>query len=185
MPNLLSVGAQLSIAGYVALGANFGFIPKLRIPLYGEATLNYEEYDAYARIYPFGALFFVGCGVGYDRIEGTLDTTLDTSAFVGRVPGARGTLRVQHAASISTFIVTPQIGLFKTFKSGFSVGVDVGAQGPIAPSEIEFETSVPSWVSPTIIDQVVTPSEDEVRETLRRVGRSVVPTLNLKIGWLF
>jgi hypothetical protein len=89
-------------------------------------------------------------------------------------------LEIDSVANVRTLVLTPQIGLLKTFQAGFSIGIDVGAQIPIAPSKVDFSTSVPPGIPPSI----VAPNDDKVRSTLTSIGRTVLPTVGVKIGWL-
>jgi hypothetical protein len=183
LPSVVSFGGAIKLTRYFGAGLNIGLIPTIKISLYGEAELSYQEYDIYGRIFPFGGMFFVGAGVGYATIAGSLRSSYDLSGQ-NLPPGFPEELFVESKASVRTLVLTPQIGVQHTFGSGFTVGVDVGAQIPLAPSEIEFETELPPEVPKTVIDQYVEPNNQKVRETLDTIGRAIVPTLNLRIGWL-
>jgi len=184
LPNLLSFGGQLKITRFFAAGVNVGLIPTVHLALYGEATLEYQEYDAYGRLHPLGGALFVGAGVGYERVTGTLAKDLDVSAYQALAPGLPPVLALRSEGFVQTLVVTPQLGIFHTFKPGFSIGLDVGAQIPIAPSEVKFSTEVPPSVPQEVVDALVTPNDEKVRRTLDRVGQSPLPTLNVRIGWL-
>jgi hypothetical protein len=155
-----------------------GVIPTVKLSLYGQAKLSYQEYDAYARIYPFGGGFFLGSGEGYETMKGSFSQSVD----VPEIPGisAAQQVTISSEASVRSLILTPQIGYFYTTGPGFSIGIDVGAQVPIAPSDTSFTTSVPAGVPPELAD----PTINEVKGTLKKVGQQVVPTFNFRIGWL-
>jgi hypothetical protein len=125
---------------------NIGLIPAIRLAMYGEAELSYQEYDAYGRIFPFGGAFFAGAGVGYAHVAGSFKASYDISnvAIPNLPPGTTlpPSLFVGSEASVRTLVLIPTIGLLHTFGSGFTIGIDAGAQIPIAPSETRFETSV-------------------------------------------
>jgi hypothetical protein len=186
LPNLLSFGGMIRITRYLAGGVNIGLIPTVKLGYYGEATLMYQEYDAYGRIYPWGGALFLGAGVGYETVKGTMSSAIDLTPY-----GVPGSLDLTRRASVHTLVLTPQIGLFHTFGSGFSLGADIGAQVPIAPSQINFASEVqfPAVIPPVAQDQIraqyVAPNDQKVRDTLRKIGRTVIPTFNLRIGWLF
>ena len=86
------------------------------------------------------------------------------------------------SGSVRAMVLTPQIGYLHTFGSGFSVGFDLGAQIPIAPSEISVESSI----KPKELAQLPEFQETEkaVRDTLEKVGATPLPTVNFRIGWL-
>jgi hypothetical protein len=77
-------------------------------------------------------------------------------------------------------ILTPQIGWFSIFGSGFALGIDIGAQVPIAPSEIEFETNLPDEVPQQYVDE----SNKEVLESLDKLGKTIVPVVNIRVGFM-
>jgi len=190
LPSVLSFGGAIKLTRYFGAGLNIGIIPTVSISLYGDAQLAYQEYDLYGRIFPFGGMFFVGAGVGYATITGSLSSTYDLRPYK-TTPQLRELLpdevSIESEASVRTLVLTPQIGLQHTFGSGFTVGIDVGAQIPIAPSEIKFETRLPADIPPEFVEQYVEPNVEptnqKVRDTLDTIGRAIVPTLNLRIGW--
>jgi hypothetical protein len=186
LPNLLSFGGTIKLTRFLGGGLNFGLIPTMRIPYYGDATLAYTEVDVYARIYPFGGSFFLGTGVGYATVNGTMDSRFDAREYAAQLAllGLSSTVHYQSEASVRTMVLTPQIGFLTTFGSGFSAGFDVGAQVPIAPSRIEFTSRVNSQLPPALVEQYLVPNDQKVRDTLEKIGRTPIPTINLRIGWL-
>jgi len=181
---VLSFGAAIKLTRFLGAGVNVGLIPAVKISIYGEAALSYQEYDVYGRIFPFGGAFFLGAGVGYATIEGTFTNAYDVSAFQSAAPNLPNPLLVTSEGSVRTLVLTPAIGLQHTFKVGFTMGADAGLQIPIAPSEVDFHTIVPPSVPPQVRQQYVEPNDQQVRDTLDTIGRAVVPTVNLRIGWL-
>jgi hypothetical protein len=183
LPSVLSFGGAIKLTRYFGAGLNIGLIPTIRISLYGDAELAYQEYDIYARIFPFGGMFFVGAGAGYATIKGSLRNSYDLRGQ--NLPmGFPTELVVESEASVRTLVLTPQIGLQHTFGSGLTLGIDAGAQVPLAPSEIEFDTKLPPGIPQPVIDQYVEPNNEKVRDTLETIGRAIVPTINLRVGWL-
>jgi hypothetical protein len=193
LPNLFSLGGLLKLTDYLGAGVNFGLIPSVRISFYGQATVSYNEYDVYGRIFPFGGGFFIGAGVGYATVEGTLKKTFDTSSFAGLLPSGisiPGQVTYESKGSVETMVLTPQIGYFYTTRIGFSIGIDFGAQIPIAPSDISYDSRapLPPGTPQAVVDQVQSQYIDaidrDVGDTLRTVGKTPLPTVNLRIGWL-
>jgi hypothetical protein len=86
---------------------------------------------------------------------------------------------------VRTLVLTPQVGFMKIFGSGFTIGLDVGAQLPIAPSKVEFatNTNVPEQAKELVQSTYIKPNDEKVRSTLDTIGRTPLPTFNLKIGW--
>jgi hypothetical protein len=194
LPSLINFGVAIKLTRYVGAGINIGIIPTLKISYYGQATLAYQEYDVYARVYPFGGAFFLGTGIGYEVVQGTLATTVDLTPYQQGLPAGLLPNSVDYASqgSVKTLVLTPQIGIFHTFGSGFSLGFDVGLQVPIAPSQVTFNSQVNLLADPQIPEatrlqlnnQYVKPTDDQVRGTLETIGRTIIPTFNVRIGWL-
>ena len=193
LPNLLSFGGLLKVTPYLGGGLNIGLIPTVRVKYYGDATLLYQEYDIFGRLFPFGGGFFLGAGVGYEVVKGTMSDQMDTSAYTNLLPpglSIPNPLTYQSAGTVKTLVLTPQIGYFYTTSIGFSLGIDIGAQVPIAPSQINFKSHlIPPTGTPTALaDQMNTqlrdPADQKVRNTLQTVGRTPLPTINLRVGWL-
>jgi hypothetical protein len=194
LPSLINFGIAIKLTRYVGAGINVGIIPTLKISYYGQATLAYQEYDVYARVYPFGGAFFLGTGIGYEAVQGTLATTVDLTPYQQGLPAGLLPNSVDYASqgSVKTLVLTPQIGLFHTFGSGFSLGFDVGLQVPIAPGQVTFKSQVnllddpqiPEATRQQLNNQYVKPTDDQVRGTLQTIGRTIIPTFNVRIGWL-
>jgi len=184
LPSVLSINGTVKITNHLGAGVNFGMIPTVKLSLYGDATLTYREYDVYARWYPLGGPVFGGVGVGYATIRATLTNRYNLSPYQDIAPELPATLEVTSKASVRTTVLTPQLGLLHTFDIGFTLGVDIGAQVPIRPSEIEVTTDVPDGVPPEVVEAYIEPNDEEVRDTLERIGRTTLPTINVRIGWL-
>ncbi len=180
LPDLLSLGGTIKVTRYFGAGFNLGMIPTVKLSLYGDATISYHEYDLYGRVYPFGNAFFLGAGLGYAKIVGTLANRYALTPEESAASGLASPVQIDSRGSVRTLVLTPQLGLLKTFSSGFSIGVNVGAQIPIAPSTVDYATHVP----PGVPEQLVTPNDDKVRSTLNTVGRTTLPTFDFKLGWL-
>lgn len=187
LPEVMNFGAQLKLTRYFGAGVNVGLIPTVRINYYGEAAQKYQEYDAYGHIYPFGGSFFLGAGVGYAQIDGTLVTRFNLADIPQAAQaGLSGSVSATSDASVRTLVLTPQLGFLKIFDVGFAIGFDVGAQIPIAPSEVRFSTvapTIPGVAADTIQTKYINPNDSKVRDTLNTLGRTPLPTFNFKIGW--
>lgn len=183
LPEVLNFGAQLKLTRFLGAGINVGLIPTVKINYYGDAQQKYQEYDVYGHLYPFGGAFFLGAGVGYAQIDGVLVNHFNLAALQ---QGLSGSVDVTSSATVRTLVLTPQIGFLKIFDIGFAVGLDVGAQIPIAPSEVHFNTAA-AGIPPALEDEVrtkyINPNDEKVRHTLDTVGRTPLPTFNFKIGW--
>lgn len=181
-PNLMSIALTAKVTRYLGIGASFGIIPEMDVPFYGEATLSYQSYTAFARLHPFGGGFFLGSGLGYVTMHGTYQDSVDVAALTGVASLSTQTLKGE--GSVRSFVVTPQLGYQAIFASGFLLGFDLGAQIPVSKSQVEFTTNVPGVVQ-TLVPTQYSNAQTKVRDTLQRVGQQVLPVVNLQLGWMF
>jgi len=192
IPSVVSFGGTLKLTRFLGAGVNIGLIPKVQLSYYGDATLSYQHYDIYGRIYPFGGGFFLSGGAGYATVDGTL-----SSRKAGTYNGFTGTVDYNAKGSVRTLMLTALIGYFYTTSIGFSIGVDAGAQIPIAPSRVSYgsEYQISTNAPPALADlanaelrkqadPVKQQTDNSVRDTLEKIGRTTLPTLNLRIGWI-
>ncbi len=100
------------------------------------------------------------------------------------MPGLPTSVDYSSTGTVKTLVLTPEIGYFKTFGSGFSIGVDFGVQVPIAPSEVSFQRKVSSGLPDTLVDQLLAPEDEKVKSTLEKLGRTVLPALHVRMGFL-
>jgi hypothetical protein len=177
-PNVVSFGVTAKLWGVLGLGFNYGMIPDMQISFYGQASIRYREFDVYARVYPFKGGFFAGLGGGYHRVEGTLQNTFNIPPGVQDLPPS---YTVNSYGSVRSPILTPQIGYFRNFAFGLALGADLGAQIPIAASNVSFTSGLPTAVPP----ELTRLAEQQVTDTLHTVGRTPIPVVNLRAGWLF
>jgi hypothetical protein len=185
VPSVISVGGTLKLTRFLGAGVNLGLIPKVQLSYYGDATLSYQHVDIYGRLYPFGGGFFLHGGFGYANVNGTLTGNQSYSQA-----GISGNLDYSGVGKVRTPTLTALIGYFYTTSVGFSFGLDAGAQIPVAPSTIEFSTTrtlTPRSLEPLIgpqADAYADQADQSVRDTLERIGRTTIPTVNFRIGWI-
>jgi hypothetical protein len=184
LPSLLGFGGMVKLTRYFGAGANVGIIPEVKFSYYGEAKVSYQEYSLYGHIHPFGGGFFLGAQVGYARVKGSYATNVDLRGYSAMFPGIPERLSYTSRATVQTLVLTPEIGYFHIFGSGFSVGLDSGLQIPIAPSEITFERGPISGIPAEISNQAFAPYDQKVRTTLEKVGKTILPAFHFRVGFL-
>jgi hypothetical protein len=185
VPSIISVGGTLKLTRFLGAGVNLGLIPKVQLSYYGDATLSYQHVDIYGRLYPFGGGFFLHGGLGYANINGTLTGQQSYS-----MAGLSGSADYSGVGKVHTPTLTALIGYFYTTSIGFSFGIDAGAQIPVAPSTIEFSSThtIRPAAAATLFkqqgDEYAAKADQSVRDTLEKIGRTTIPTVNLRIGWI-
>jgi hypothetical protein len=138
VPSLIDIGGMVKLTKYFGAGINFGLVPEIEFSYYGDATVSYQSYDAFGHIHPFGGGFFLGARIGYAAVEGSYASDIRVSS--GSISG---TLTYDSRAKVKTMVLTPELGYLYTFDSGFTFGVDFGAQIPVAPQPHPLRKSGP------------------------------------------
>ena len=146
LPRALNAAILLKYKDVVGVGVSYGFFPKYEY--IDSASLSMWGAELEGRWYPFRGAFFVGGGLAYQSLDATV-----RSFARDRVATASGPALVVRA------------GWHWVFKSGLSLGVDLGLQYMIAPS----------------IDG---DKDRNAREIADIVSSAPLPTLNLlRIGY--
>jgi hypothetical protein len=150
-PRPLSVEGMMRFERSVGLGLEYSVLPKSTIAGV-ETTLWAIAADV--RIFPFREGFFLGASAGHQHVGAATSTTLTGPVGI----------------SAETWFVNPRIGYLTSFRSGFTIGIDVGAQIPMSAV---FSDNLPAGLSAT----------QNVIDVARLVGKGVLPTVNLlRIG---
>jgi hypothetical protein len=116
-PRPLSVEGLIEIDRRVALGVEYGVLPKVTVSGV-DTTMNGLDVDL--RVFPLRTLFFVGAAVGRQQ------TNLSASATIPTV----GEVSAQVPAE--TWFITPRVGVLWTARWGLTLGADVGVQIPVS-----------------------------------------------------
>ncbi len=183
LPSLLSFAGEIRLTRYFGAGVRFGLIPDVHFSYYGQASVSYQDYGVYAHLHPFGGGFLLGAEVGYAHADGTYANRYDTSQYAAL--GAPSSIDLTTKGSVQTLILTPEIGYVFTWRAGFTFGFDAGVQIPVAPSHVSLSDQVVAGGLPqNLVDAYLGPDREKVRQTLAKVGQTVLPAFHLRIGWL-
>lgn len=157
-PGFMTVGANARIAKLIGVGFNYGYSPEVSVSSIAISGWNME---GYARIYPFKSPFFVGAGVGAQKLSGKSSQSGGTAA-----------------GSVATTYVAPTVGFMWTWDFGLAVGFDVGVQIPVSNTR-QYDATFAGIAVP---DSQLKDLDD----TLKKIGTTPIPVLNaLRIGFLF
>ena len=185
LPSLINVGGVIKLTKYFAAGLNIGIAPDVKFAYYGEATVSYHAYQIYGHLHPFGGGFYLGASVGYALARGTDEQSIALPAELLLVyPNLGKSITLKSEGSVQTMVLTPELGYFKTWKAGFSLGVGFGLQIPVASSDVHFDQNVNADVPAEVLKQYLDPTAHAVKDTLERVGQAIIPTVGISVGWL-
>jgi hypothetical protein len=180
LPRPIQAEATLKLGHGLAVGAQFSMLPNV-VPPGADASLDLRAYAATLRWFPFGGVFYLGAGAGYQQFRGSLGNTVSGG----------GELRV--TADLSGVFIAPQIGWLWVTRSGFAIGIDVGVQVPLPKEPVVATTyngqPLPDPSSGAVPQDVVDKahsSEDTVRTLARLAMKYPTPTIDLlRIGYFF
>lgn len=116
LPSPLSIAGSVKYKRLLSLNLELGFLPAIDV---SDLTIHQEMFDASVRVFPFRGAFFLGFGVGEQRLTASTQQTF---------AGVSGTERV----SVSTTFLSPRLGFIKRWDFGLAIGMDVGVELPIA-----------------------------------------------------
>jgi hypothetical protein len=182
-PSILSLAGEIRLTRYFGAGVRVGLIPTVRFSYYGDATVSYQDYGAYAHVHPFGGGFLLGAELGYALVKADYTGTINTSKYAAL--GAPPSVSTVSDGSVETLVLTPEIGYVFTWPAGFTFGFDAGAQIPAASSHVKLQSHVvAAGIPSSLLDPYLAPDQEKVRQTLVKVGQTVLPAFHLRIGWL-
>lgn len=180
IPHPLTAGIDVVYADLVNIsvaGGRFG-------TTVDETDLEIRNWDITARWFPFRGSFYLGAGYGKQGIVGktTSNVDLDYNGVTLSVPT---TIRLEVESSY----LSPQLGWFARWDSGFTMGFELGYIMPSGASS-ELQTSFRNVSAAA--EQAVRDSEDykkskkDVEDLGKQLGETGLPYITLiRLGWLF
>lgn len=158
-PRPVAVEGMLKVRDLVSIGLEYSVLPPVTVSGF-RASLYAVDVDVC--VFPFRGGFFLGMNAGKQHFDTTGSAVL---------PAGLGTTPEQITAD--TWFVGARIGYLRTWKSGFTLGMDAGAQIPVAAS---FANTVPMQV----------PISQTATDVSHVIGKNVLPNVNLlRVGYLF
>lgn len=171
LPRPINLELAVKPNDWFAVGVGFSMIPKIKI---SNGAGEMSAFNAVGRIFPFGGSFYVGAAAGRQSMSIEADDT---------IRGQHVTAMAEHA----TLFVTPQVGWLFVWDSGFTLGINVGAQISLSSTpKVRLRADNGFEVDPTVVG----PDAEELRENVHTAGKYLarypLPTLDLlKLGFLF
>jgi hypothetical protein len=157
-PRPLSVEGIVAYRDWAAVGVEYSALPAITVSGV-RATLDAVDVDL--RAFPLRNSLFVALAIGHQRFDAT--TTVALPMGLGSLP---------EEATADTWFVNPRVGFLWRWSWGLSLGLDAGAQIPVASS---FTSTVPSQLA---VARTVT-------DWSHVIGKDVLPTLTGRLGFLF
>lgn len=118
-PRPIAVEGFAKFQKVVGVGVEYSFLPTVTI---AGAETNFKAIAADVRVFPFKNAFFVGLRGGRQWLSARAPVTA----------GAAGTS--EETMNADAWFVNPRVGVLHTFKSGVTLGADIGVQLPINPT---------------------------------------------------
>jgi hypothetical protein len=176
LPRPVEIEAGVRLHDTISLGMKYSMLPALTAGN-GAASLQLDATQAVFHWFPFHGKFYVGSGLGYQRLKASFQEDVDG-----------GELRV--LADMSTFFVAPQIGWLWVWPSGFSLGINVGVQVPF-PKDADITTTyngqpLAAGAGSARVAGLAAKDSDKVKSTASVAMKYPLPDLDLlKIGFFF
>jgi hypothetical protein len=170
-PRPINVELAVKPNDWFSAGVGFSMIPKIKV---GNGAGAMSAFNAVGRIFPFGGSFYVGAAAGRQSLSLEAEET---------VQGEHVTATAEH----STLFLTPQVGWLFVWDSGFTLGINVGAQLSLGSTpKVRVRNDSGFDVDPTEVG----PDAEEMRENVHTAGKYLarypLPTFDLlKLGFLF
>lgn len=157
--------AQLLFKYKEVVGANLelGMLPTLSVPIGHDVKIHQEMIDFSLRLYPFKGAFFLGCGLGAQKISVNGKETSNGHTGTG-------------SASVNTTFVSPRLGFVHKFDFGLALGMDIGAEIPIGGSvDVSIDAGGVSLSPPK-----------EVVDLANTIKSTPIPIIHLlQVGYIF
>lgn len=180
IPHPLTAAVDFVYADWISLSVGAGRAgTKL-----DETELEIRNWDVTARFFPFHGSFFIGAAYGNQGIVGKMKTDLDVESG-----GVALTVPTTIRLEIESKYLTPQIGWFARWDSGFTLGFDLGLQMPSGASsklQTSFENVSAASEAAVVNSDDYKKNKKDVEDAAEMIGKKAIPYITLiRLGWLF
>jgi hypothetical protein len=152
-----------------------------QIPL----TLSIAGVDGRVRWHPWGGSFFLGMALGGQKFSGQASDNIPVTI------GPQTTnIDTSVTAQITSAYLTPHLGWFKVFNSGFTLGFDFGLQVPVRP-QTQIAIATNNNVANIALDLIEQTKQyqdlqTKVQDAGDKIGKIPLPYMTvLRLGWMF
>lgn len=148
-------------------------------------SLSMLALDFKGRWHPFQGSFFLGLGLGYQRMSGKMTDTIPVQAN-----GQTTNVLTTVALGVNSPYLTPQLGWFWVWSGGFTLGFDLGIQVPFVP-QTSLDITTDNTNANIGIAQIQATTqyrelEAKVQDAGNKIGRQSLPMVTaIRIGWMF
>lgn len=125
LPSAFSVQGLVKYKNLIGGNLELGMTPTLSI---SDSTLHQEMFDVSARVYPFRGDFFLGLGIGRQRLTAE---TLQSAAGVSE----------DAKMTVNTTFLSPRLGFIHRWSFGFAIGMDLAVEIPLAGDVSTFSSN--------------------------------------------
>jgi hypothetical protein len=154
-PRPLAVEAIGEVSEVVALGVEYGALPKITV---AGVDADLWSLAGDVRVFPFRGPFFLGLRAGRQHVGATTSVAIMSFGSATEVLG------------LDSWFLNPRVGFLWTTREGLTLGVEAGVQFPLSPS---VSSTLPLSLYPA------------AQRTVDALGSSVIPTVDLlRIGLL-
>lgn len=161
VPRPVNVELHAKLWDWVGLGVSYTYLPSfvsdwlLKLYNIDHVSLTSSSWELGLRAYPFRGSFFLGANLGVGTVN---------AITTGSQQAAK--------ADVTSSFVAPRLGWLWIWGSGLGLSTDAGVQIPLGNPEIHFEPPQFRDFKP-------------LRDAAERVGKSLLPVLNFRIGYFF
>lgn len=174
LPRPIEGEIAVKLGDYFAVGGQYSMFPNITFPGM-DAKAKFSAIQGTLRTFPFGGSFYIGVNGGVQTLFASM---------------SEGDLTVE--SDMSSPIITPQLGWLWTWDSGFTLGLNLGVQIPLAKDpevDVKYQgTSITSAASmlPDEKQAKANDLKDKVNKVAKLVGKTPLPQVDLlKIGFFF
>ncbi len=163
-PRVLQAEASLRLKDVVAIGFEWSYLPELTL---ADIRFHMTSYQGTLRWSPWRGAFHVGVGGGVQSYASSSGSTVTRARIDVLQP-----------------IVSPHLGWHWVFKSGLTLGVDVGVQLVLASDpKATLHDASGRPLDEATLDDDARGIRTDAQDLASQIVTTPLPTLSLKLGW--